>query len=67
MRIDQLVQAINYEERLLGLPYPAPEVTLQHVSEVEGGFCGQNQPIYAPRLEGDPYLNGECRHQHQDR
>ena len=56
VRIDQLVQAINDEERLLGLPYPAPEVTLRHVSEVEGGFCGQNQPIYAPRLEGDPYL-----------
>ena len=48
--------AINEGERLLGVPYPAPAVTMRRITELEGGFCGQNQPDYAPRYVGDPYV-----------
>ena len=56
LRFDQLVQAINEGERLLGVPYPSPSVTMRQVSQLSGGFCGQNQPSYAARYTGDPYV-----------
>ena len=56
LRFDQLVQAINGAERLLGIPYPSPQVTMMRVLEVQGEFCGSNRPSYAPRFEGDPYV-----------
>ena len=55
LRFDQLVLAANEGERLLGVPYPAPKVTMRRVDGVTGGFCGNNQPSYAPRYAGDPY------------
>ena len=51
LRFDQLITAINEGERLLGVPYPSPIVTMRRVTEVSGGFCGS----YAPRYAGDPY------------
>ena len=51
-----MVQAINEEERLLGVPYPSPSVTMRRVAEVSGGFCGYNQMSYAPRYAGAPYV-----------
>ena len=56
MRFGQLVQVINEEERMLGVPYPAPAVTMTRVDTVSGGFCGINRPRYAPRYAGDPYI-----------
>ena len=56
LRFDQLVLAINEGERLLGVPYPSPSVTMRQVSQLFGGFCGQNQPSYAARYTGDPYV-----------
>ena len=56
LRFDQLVLAINEGERLLGVPYPSPSVTMRQVSQLSGGFCGQNQPSYAARYTGDPYV-----------
>ena len=55
LRFDQLVLAINEGERLLGVPYPSPIVTMRRVTEVSGGFCGNNQTNYAPRYAGDSY------------
>ena len=56
LRFDQLVLAINEGERLLGVPYPSPSVTMRQVSQLSGGFCGQNQPSYAARYTEDPYV-----------
>ncbi len=56
LRLDQLVQAINEAERLLGVPYPSPKVTMDKVRETSDGFCGNNQMSYEPRYAGDPYL-----------
>ena len=56
LRFDQLVLAINEGERLLGVPYPSPSVTMRQVSQLSGGFCGQNQPSYAVRYTRDPYV-----------
>ena len=56
MRFEQLVQVINEEERMLGVPYPSPSVTMNRVDVVSGGFCGENEPSYAPRYVGDPYV-----------
>ena len=56
LRFEQLVQAINEAERLLGEPFPSPLVHMKKVREVEGGFCGLNQMSYAPRYRGDPYV-----------
>ena len=55
LRFDQLVQTINAAEGLLGMPYPSPQVTMRRVSELSGGFCGNNQMSYAPRYIGEPY------------
>ena len=41
---------------MLSLPYPSPRVTMWRVSVVSGGFCGENQPRYALRYAGDPYV-----------
>ena len=56
LRFDQLVLSIVEEERLLGVPYPSPSMTMKKVSKVAGGFCGNNQLSYAPRYVGDPYV-----------
>ena len=40
---------------MLGVPYPAPSVAMRRVDAVEGGFCGQLRPKYAPRYISDPY------------
>ena len=56
LRFDQLIQAINEAERLLGAPFPSPRVNMQKVREVAGGFCGNNQMSYALRYLGDPYV-----------
>ena len=53
---DQLVQAINEGESILGIPYPSPTVTMVRVSKLSGGFCGHNQMSYASRYLGDPYV-----------
>ena len=55
IRTGQVVLAINEGERLLGVPYPSPIVTMRRVTEVSGGFCGNNQTNYAPRYAGDSY------------
>ena len=56
MRFDQLVQIINDTERLLGIPYPAPDVTMLQVSNLDDGFCGNNHMSYATRYVDDPYV-----------
>ena len=56
MRFDQLVQIINDTERLLGIPYPAPAVTMLRVSNLNTGVCGNNQMSYATRYVDDPYV-----------
>ena len=56
LRFDQLVQAINEGESILGIPYPSPTVTMVRVSKLSGGFCGHNQMSYASRYLGDPYV-----------
>ena len=56
MRFDQLVRIINETERLLGIPYPAPAVTMLRVSNPNTGFCGNNQMSYATRYVDDPYV-----------
>ena len=56
LRFEQLVQAINVSEDLLGIAYPAPTVSMELVDSVSGGFCGNNQPSYAPGLVGDPHI-----------
>ena len=56
MRFDQLVRIINETERLLGIPYPAPAVTMLQVSNLDDGFCGNNQMSYATRYVADPYV-----------
>ena len=55
LRFDQLVQIINDEERLLGIPYPSPKLTMRRVNQVSGGFCGTNQLHYEPRYQSDPH------------
>ena len=56
LRFDQLVTSINESERLLGVPFPSPNVTLKKVDWLSGGFCGHNQMSYAPRYVGRPYV-----------
>ena len=56
LQFDQLVQAINEVESILGIPYPSPTVTMVRVSKLSGGFCGHNQMSYASRYLGDPYV-----------
>ena len=55
LRFDQLVYAINEEEQLLGVPYPAPRVDMRRVPTVSGGFCGNNQMSYESRYSSNPY------------
>ena len=55
LRFTHLVQAINEEERILGVPYPSPAVTLELVNELPGGFCGHNRLSYAARYRWEPY------------
>ena len=54
LRFEQLVITINEGERLLGIPYPAPKVTMKRVQNVSSGFCGHNQMTYALRYSGRP-------------
>ena len=56
LRFNQLVQAINEGERILGVPYPSPRVTMKRVRTLSGGFCGRNQMSYAARYAGAPYV-----------
>ena len=56
LRFEELVLAINAAEGLLGIALPAPTVTLQLVDDVAGGFCGYNQPSYAPPVDGGPHI-----------
>ena len=56
LRFNQLVQAINEGERILGVPYPSPRVTMKRARTLSGGFCGHNQMSYAPRYVGYPYV-----------
>lgn len=56
LRFNQLVQVINEEEQLLGVPFPAPRVSMRRVSQLPGGFCGHNQMSYESRYRGDPYI-----------
>ena len=53
---NQLVQVINDEEQLLGVPFPAPRVSMRRVRDLPGGFCGHNQMSYESRYRGDPYI-----------
>ncbi len=55
IRFGQLVKAINEEEQLLGVPYPAPIVTMRKVPTIFGGFCGYNQMSYESRYSSDPH------------
>ena len=52
---NMLIQIIDEEEQLLGIPYPAPRLTMRRVNELQGGFCGNNQPSYNPRYPSEPY------------
>ena len=56
IRFDQMVQIINEEEQLLGVPFPAPRVSMRRVRDLPGGFCGHNQMSYESRYQGDPYI-----------
>ena len=56
LRFNQLVQVINEEEQLLGVPFPAPRVNMRRVRDLPGGFCGNNQMSYESRYRGDPYI-----------
>ena len=56
LRFNQLVQIINAEEQLLGVPFPAPRVSMRRVRDLPGGFCGHNQMSYESRYRGDPYI-----------
>ena len=56
LRFNQLVQVINEEEQLLGVPFPAPRVSMRRVRDLPGGFCGHNQMSYESRYRGDPYI-----------
>ena len=40
-----LVRIIEEEERLLGIPYPAPQVKLRKAVSLPGGFCGHNETL----------------------
>ena len=51
-----LVQIINQEEQLLGIPFPSPKLTMKRTNQMSGGFCGNYQPFYKPRYAGDPYI-----------
>ena len=55
LRFGELESIISQEEQLLGVPFPAPTVTMRKVEIVPGGFCGINQPSYEPRYSSDPY------------
>ena len=55
LRFSQLVQIINEEEQLLGVPFPAPKVNMRRVNQLSGGFCGNNQISYESRYQRDPY------------
>ena len=56
LRFNQLLQAINEGEQILGVPYPSPRVTMNRARTLSGGFCGHNQMSYAPRYVEDPYI-----------
>ncbi len=56
MRSEQLATAINKAEELLGTALPAPTIALQLADDVAGGFCGHNQPSYAPPVDGGPHI-----------
>ena len=56
LRFEQLGLAINQAERLLGIAYPASTVTMELVEDITGGFCGNNQPSYAPGPDEGPYV-----------
>ncbi len=56
LRFDQMVLSINEAERLLGTPFPSPNVTMERVAALPDDFCGYNAMSYAPRYRGDPYV-----------
>ncbi len=55
VRFDQLIQIIDAEEQLLGVPFPAPRLSMRRISQLPGGFCGHNQMSYESRYRGEPY------------
>lgn len=55
LRFNQLVGTINEIEGMLGIPYPAPAVTMAQGGVTSGGFCGHNRPGYEPRYRASPY------------
>lgn len=72
LRFNQLVEAINEIEGMLGIPYPAQAVTMSVGDVVSGGFCGHNQPSCGYRYSAQPYrvesaeirirVDAECSH-----
>ena len=67
-RFDQLIQAIDAIEDLIGAPYPSPSVEMVKEVALPGGFCGHNQMSYAPRYEGNPLvINGSLISLRRDR
>lgn len=53
-RFDQLTWAIDQVESLIGIPYPAPVLTMS-LGIPAGGFCGDNQMEYEARYSHEPY------------
>ncbi|MYE39905.1 MAG: M1 family metallopeptidase [Chloroflexi bacterium] len=53
-RFDDLTWAINEIETLIGIPYPAPVLTML-LGTPSGGFCGHNQMEYEARYSREPY------------
>ena len=56
LRFDQLIQSISDIEQLLNIPFPSPKVTMNRVTKLAGGFCGNNQLSYALRYRGEPLV-----------
>lgn len=56
LRFNQLVKAINEGERILGVPYPSPRVTMKRVRTLSSGFCGNNQMSYAARYPNASHI-----------
>ena len=50
-----LIQIIDEEERMLGVPYPSPKVKMQKVNRLPPAQCGHNQSSYLSRYQGEPY------------
>ena len=56
LRFDQMIQSINEIEQLLNIPFPSPQITMNRVTSLAGGFCGNNQLSYARRYRGEPFV-----------